>query len=227
MILRRYWLYRQGVTAKRTYDATKRRERAEDERRATRRRVVDAARRLFVANGYTATTMADIAAEAGVAMQSVYKAGRSKADLLQRVVEVVVAGDDQDVLVTKRPPVAAVAEETDPERQLEMIAAMIGATQERSAPVQIAFREAAAVDATVAENLTAELDRRHQAFVKIFGLIPKDRLRGSPRESATTAWAIGSTEVFLLLRVHRGWTAKRYVEWLTRSLADVLLVPEA
>ena len=212
------------VPTKRTYDATKRRERADEERRATQRRVVAAAQRLFLANGYTATTMAGIAEEAGVAMQSVYKAGRSKAELLQRVVEVVVAGDDEEVLVTDRPTFAAVAEEPDPERQLGMIAALVAETQERSAPVQIAFREAAAVDATVADSLAAELERRHQTFVTMFGRIPAHRLRRSPEESAVTAWAIGSTEVFLLLRVDRGWDADRYLEWLTSTFVDLLLV---
>ena len=214
------------MPAKRTYDATKRRERAETERRATQRRVVDAARRLFVANGYTATTMAGIAEEAGVAMQSVYKAGRSKADLLQRVVEVVVAGDDEEVLVADRPAFTTVTDEADPERRVAMLASLIADTQERSAPVQIAFREAAAVDAAVAENLAAELERRHQTFMTMAGRLPADRLRYSAEESAVTAWAIGSTEVFLLLRVNRGWDADRYLEWLTRTLVDVLLVPE-
>src|SRR5829696_1267326 len=92
----------------RTYDATKRRERADEERRATRRRVLVAAQRLFVDKGYRATTMAEIASEAGVALQSVYKAGQSKADLLQRVVDVVVAGDDEDVLMADRPNIAAI-----------------------------------------------------------------------------------------------------------------------
>ncbi|HEX4175708.1 MAG TPA: helix-turn-helix domain-containing protein, partial [Acidimicrobiales bacterium] len=79
---------------KRQYDARRRRERAAEERRATRTKVLEAATRLFVAKGYTATTMADIAREAGVAMQSVYTAGRSKADLLSAAVERAVAGDD-------------------------------------------------------------------------------------------------------------------------------------
>ena len=61
-------------TTPRPYDATKRRERAEEERRATRRRVIEAARDLFVTRGYVATTVADIAKEAGVALLS--KAGR-------------------------------------------------------------------------------------------------------------------------------------------------------
>src|SRR5687768_15232542 len=140
-------------STKRTYDASKRRARAEEERRTTRRRVLAAAQRLFVEKGYKATTMADIATDAGVAMQSVYNAGKSKADLLQRVVEVVVAGDDDSVLLTDRPSFAAIGQEPDPVRQVEMIAALIASTQERSAPVQAALREAAAFDDAVAQNL--------------------------------------------------------------------------
>lgn len=214
-------------TPKRTYDATKRRERAEEERRATRRRVLNAAQRLFVEKGYNATTMTDIADAAGVAMQSVYKAGTSKSDLLQRVVEVVVAGDDEDVLVTARPSVAAIADERDAVRQVEMLAALIASTQERSAPVQVALREAAAVDQVVAHNLDAELRRRHQTIQTVIDMIAEDRLRHSRQECADTVWAIGSTEVFLLLRTRRGWDADQYQRWLHRTLADQVLAPPA
>ncbi|MDT4919818.1 MAG: hypothetical protein QOI15_720, partial [Pseudonocardiales bacterium] len=130
-----------SATAKRPYDARRRRARAEEERRATRGRVIEAATRLFVANGYTGTTMADIAREAGVAMQSVYTAGRSKADLLHAAVERAVAGDDADVLVHQRPVFAALAAEPDPARQVQLIADLICEIQQRSAPIQAAYRE--------------------------------------------------------------------------------------
>lgn len=210
---------------KRTYDASRRRERAEVERRSTRRRVLDAAKRLFVTKGYTATTMADIAREAGVAMQSVYKSGTSKADLLQRVVEVVVAGDEEDMLMTERPGFAAVAGEPDPERQVRLVATLIASIQERSAPVQAAFRQAAAVDDRVAAHLEAELQRRHESFAAVIGMIPEARLRHSIEESTDAAWAIGSSEVFLMLRTRRGWDAPRYEDWLSRTLVEVLLAP--
>jgi AcrR family transcriptional regulator len=214
------------VTAKqaRSYDATARRARAEDERRATRGRVVEAARRLFLANGYAGTTMVDIAAEAGVALQSVYTAAKSKADLLQLVVDTVVAGDDEPVLMTERDPFQAIAAEPDPVHQVEMIAALIAATQERSAPVQVVFRQAAAVDDTIAANLDAELERRHATFATIIGMIPEEHLRHSREESTDLAWALGSSEVFLLLRQRRGWDAEHYVEMLTRVLVDQLLL---
>lgn len=208
---------------KRTYDATKRRERAEAERRATRRRVLAAAQQLFVANGYTATTIDDIATEAGVAIQSVYNAGKSKADLLQRVVEIVVAGDDEQVILTDRPAFASIADEPDPARQIAMLAGLFVTTQERSAPVQVALREAAAVDATVAENLANELERRHQTIRTLIGMIPADRLRLSHDDAVDSAWAIASTEVFLLLRTRRGWDVDQIQAWLTRTLTRQLL----
>src|SRR5262245_27463639 len=149
---------------KRRYDATRRRERAEEERRSTQRRVVEAARTLFLTKGYVATTMTEIAREAGVAMQSVYSAGQSKADLLHLVVDLAVAGDHEDVLLLDRPSFSAIAAEPDPERQVRMISTVVATTMERLAPVWVAYREAAAVDEKAAANLVAAHHRRHATF---------------------------------------------------------------
>jgi AcrR family transcriptional regulator len=208
---------------KRPYDARRRRERAQQERHATRRRVLDAAARLFVARGYVATTMADIASEAGVALQSVYKAAPSKADLLHLVVDLAVAGDDEDVMIVDRPSFTAIDAETDPRRQVHRFADLIASTQERSAPVQAAYREAAAVDESVAASLAAAHQRRIETFTTVIGLIPRRHLRRPVGESAETAWAIGSPEVFLLLRKLRGWDASHYRRWLRATLVEVLL----
>src|SRR5690242_8984228 len=156
---------------KRSYDARRRRERAEEERRTTRRKVIEAARRLFVEKGFTATTMTDIAKEAGVALQSVYKAGSSKAELLHMVVDREVAGDDEDVMITTRAAYTAITDELDPRRKVHLMADLIAATQERSAPVQVAYRQAAAVDAVVAANLEAALQRRLQTFATLINSI--------------------------------------------------------
>ena len=211
---------------KRAYDATKRRERAKRERRATRQRVVAAAQDLFVDKGYSATTMADIASHAGVTIQSVYKAGKSKAELLQRVVDVVVAGDDQDIKMAERPAFKVIADEPDPAKQMALLAAQIGAVQQRSAPVQVAYRQAAAVDSTIAANLDAELQRRHETFTAAINTIPESRLRYPYEESTDIAWAIGSSEVYLLLTTRRGWSQDHYLQWLTRTLTEQLLISQ-
>jgi AcrR family transcriptional regulator len=211
---------------KRPYDARRRRERAEEERRATRLRVAEAARSLFLARGYVATTMADIAREAGVALQSVYNVGQSKADLLHIVTDLAVAGDDQGLMLVDRPDFAAVTIESSPERQVQMLASLIAATMERLAPVWVAYREAAAVDAKAAANLVAAHRRRRDTFGSMIGMLPELRLRQPPEESADTAWAIGSIDVFLLLRSVLEWHPAQYSEWLSRTLVDQLVTPE-
>lgn len=210
--------------AKRPYDARRRRERAEAERLATRRRVVDAARDLFLSRGYRATTMTDIAREAGVALQSVYTAGRSKAELLHLVTDVAVAGDDADVMVIDRPEFDAVAAERDTVRQVQMLSAAIAATLERLAPVWIAYREAAAVDPKAAANLVAAHRRRRETFGAMIRMIDEPRLRHSYELSADTMWAVGSVDVFLLLRHVLGWDAAQYADWLRDTLVDQLVV---
>jgi AcrR family transcriptional regulator len=211
--------------SKRAYDATRRRARAEAERRATRGRVVDAARALFLERGYHATTMADIANEAGVALQSVYSAGKSKADLLHLVTDMAVGGDDQEVLLTDRPDVRAIAQEADPVRQVQLLARLIATTLERVAPVWVAYREAAAVDPKAADNLVAAHRRRRETFGEMIRMVPEDRLRKPYEYSADTMWAIGSVDVFLLLRELLGWKPKHYADWLRDTLVDELLAP--
>jgi AcrR family transcriptional regulator len=211
---------------KRPYDARRRRERAEEERRATRQRVVEAARNLFLARGYVATTMGDIAQEAGMALQSVYNVGQSKADLLHLVTDLAVSGDEQEVMLLDRPDFAAISVESSAERQVQMIAALIAATMERLAPVWVAYREAAAVDARAAANLIAAHRRRHDTFAGMIRMLPEERLREPPEESTATAWAIGSIDVFLLLRSVLEWDPTRYSEWLSRTLVNQLVTPE-
>ena len=56
-------------------------------------------------------------------------------------------------------------------------------------------------------------------------MIPEDRLRHSRAESADVAWALGSYELFLLLRTQRGCAADHYLQWVSRTLVEQLLIP--
>lgn len=154
-----------------------------------------------------------------------YNAGTSKAELLNMVVDHAVAGDDQEVLISDRPPFAALAEEADPRRQVAMIAELIADTQERSAPIHRALRQAAAIDEAAAATLAAQLERRRQTLAAAVDLVPADALRYAADDTVDTLATVGSTEVFLLLRDARGWHAREYAAWLTRTLVDALLRP--
>lgn len=70
--------------------------------RQTHRRMLDGARDLFLTQGYAATTMEQIAAPAGVAVQTVYYTFGTKGQLLCEVVEVTAAGEDEPVPVAQQ-----------------------------------------------------------------------------------------------------------------------------
>ena len=94
--------YADDVEAKRRYVSTRRDEQA----RRTRRAILTAAEELFVAQGYGAKTLTQVAATAGVAVQTVYAVFGNKRQLLSDLLDVTVAGDDEPVALAERAFVA-------------------------------------------------------------------------------------------------------------------------
>lgn len=216
--------------SQRSYDAHSRRERAAQERRDTRERVLAAARRQFLANGYAATKMVDIAEEAGVAIASVYRAGRSKAELIEMILELDSVGDEPmskppTFAAPERPEFPLIAAEPDPQQQVLMIADRIAGVLGRMAPLWTVLRDAASVDPRAAAMMHAILGHRAASFEVAVGMLPKHRLRESPAESVDTLWALSSPETYLVLCSVRGWSHRRYQDWLRRTLLIQLLAP--
>src|SRR4051794_23313828 len=105
----------------RQYDSSAR----QAEARSRRSTIVAAAARLFVENGYAETTIARVAAEAGVSAQLVYAAFGGKAGLLAGALDLVAAGDEQPMLLRDRPEALALMEIRDPRERLRAAAAQI------------------------------------------------------------------------------------------------------
>lgn len=165
---------------KRGYDARSRRQRAQLERADTRQRVLVAARARFLTDGYTDTKMLDIAADAGLAIASVYRAGSSKAALIEMIMERATTGGDpgQDAdrpltFAALQPPAyPLIAAEPDPRQQVCMMVDLICDALDRVGPLWTVLRDAASVDAGAAETMRAMLERRAAAFEAAIGLLP-------------------------------------------------------
>src|SRR5437868_1898686 len=131
-----------AVKPKRRYDSPRRREQAA----ATRREILEAAQRLFERQGYAATTMAAIAAEAGVALKTVYVAFETKSGLLRALWHLLLRGDEADVPVADRAWYQEVVEEPDPVRQLGLNARNARTVKERAGALMGVIRNAAPAD---------------------------------------------------------------------------------
>src|SRR5437764_7435333 len=130
----------EDVKPKRRYESPRRRAQAD----ATRRDILEAAQRLFEADGYAATTMADIATEANVALKTVYLAFQTKSGLLRTLWNLLLRGDESDRPVAERRWYLDVLEENDPERQLRLNASNSAIGKQRISAILEVIRSATA-----------------------------------------------------------------------------------
>lgn len=206
----------------RAYDASGRRATAT----ATRRRVLDRAREQFVGQGYRATTVAALAAGAGVSPETVYGSFGSKLGVLKVLLDIAVGGDDAPVSVAERPAAQAMRDEPDPAAALALYAAAVAATNPRVAPLLRVLRDAAAADAEAAA-LLASLDDQRLLGMTMLGraLVAKGGFAVGADKVRDLLWALNSPEVYDLLVTRRGWAVEDYRRWLAESWAATLLGP--
>jgi TetR/AcrR family transcriptional regulator, regulator of autoinduction and epiphytic fitness len=206
----------------RRYDSSNR----ERQARETRRRIVVAAARLFVRNGYAATSISAIAEEAGVAVPTVYASLRSKANILRAVVELTVRGDDEAAPLASRADWQEMECQQDPREQLVQFARLHRQICDREAAV-FAQLEAAAGGDPEATQLLAEHDQlRYETQSRLArSLHRRQHLRRglTAREAADVIWTLASERTFLALVRDRGWKAQKYEGWLAEQLAAALL----
>lgn len=213
------------VNPRRRYDSPRRRAQAA----ATRREILLAAERLFAAHGFTATTMAAIAAEAGVAPRTVYVAFTGKSGVLRALWHLRLRGDEDDVPMGGRPWYVSVLVEADPARQLIVMAGVSRQVKERAGTLMEVIRSAAAADPDAAALWRRIGSEFHELLGGLAGsLDDKGALApGLDRETAADLlWTLTHPDVWQLLVIGRGWTAARYEAWLTGALhREVLGLP--
>jgi AcrR family transcriptional regulator len=208
-------------TPRRRYSSTLRQGQAE----ATRRAVLDAARELFLTQGYGATTLDEIAARAGVSKPTVFSAVGNKQTVLKEVRDIAIAGDDRPIPIRERPMSERVRTEPHRQRAIGMLARHLTNVAARYAPVYDLLRAAAAHGEQEIQALweTEEHQRLTGAsfWIEILRAKPGPRLRSTPQSAIDTLWLYMAPDHYTRLVTHRHWTQQKYRHWLTRLITDL------
>jgi len=193
---------------------------------ATRRSIIAAATRLFVEDGYGATTIDAVADAAGVSRKTVFTAVGGKLDLLKVALDWAVAGDDQPVTLADRTAMQQLMEQTDPAVLLNGLARSLVAIGERVGPLFAALEAAARMDPG-ARDLVEESHRLRLADARkvVRRLRDLNALTAhiTSREAVDLVWLAMDPALFDRLVLVRGWTINRFGEWLGQSLCRQLL----
>jgi AcrR family transcriptional regulator len=198
--------------------------------RLARAAVVGAARTLFLERGYATTTIEAISDLSDVPPATVYRLFSSKLGILRQLLDVSIAGDDEDVALLERPYVRALAADPDPRKQLAGFAGICRGIMARTEPVYRILVSAAGSDPDAAALLAEQTRIRQQGQGQIARLLAgagalRPGLR--EREAEDIIHALMSPEVYRLLVGDRGWSPDRYEQWLRETLIDQLLPPPA
>jgi AcrR family transcriptional regulator len=207
---------------RRGYVSATRTERAQK----TRTRVIEAATRLFVQQGYGTTTMRAIADEAGVSVPTVELLFGTKAQLLHVVIDVAVAGDDEPLPVLSRVWAADAQSARDLADFLSVVAQVLSEAQARSAGVMLAAYEAAASDPDIQLLIMDRESQRERTTTWIVKeVVERAGLRpGLDRAAAIdTVWMLMDPVIFNRLMRHRGWSLDRYASWFADSVTRLLV----
>jgi AcrR family transcriptional regulator len=204
----------------RRYDASRRRAQA----LRTRQAIIESARRRFLSDGYSATTIASIAEEAEASPDTIYKSFGGKPGLLRAMCEDALRGGGPVPAEQRSDAMQAAA--TDPAALLRGLGTLTAEIAPRIAPLLLLLTSAAGSDPALTdlhEQLEdARLARMTQVAQTVAG---KTGLRAgrTAAEAADIMWTYSSPELFRLLVLTRGWTPERYGEFVGESLVAALL----
>lgn len=202
----------------RRYYSPRRRQQTE----ATRRAILEAARRLFREHGYQATTLHAIAQEAAVAVPTLYAVFGSKPAILSALVK--SAGADPDIRALAQESF----EESNPVRQLRLAVKVMRSILERDADIVDLLWQAGEGDSDLAAAWRQGHRQRLARLGELMGVLAsKEALKPELEiETATEIlWSLSSPEVYRLLVRERGWTPQRYEDWLAATAMTLLLRP--
>jgi TetR/AcrR family transcriptional regulator, regulator of autoinduction and epiphytic fitness len=197
--------------------------------RLTRRGIIDAAHRLFLADGYTGASIRAIAVEANVSEQTVYRLFGDKAEVLRAVLLAAVGGDDNTAPLRDGPHLKEMAERDTPADRIRLLTGWMFDAYERGlAQLEQVVISAASSDERVAELARYITDQRYEDTRRIVLQIFGDQ--GPPsgtdiNDLIDYVYGIESSAVYLSLTTERGWSTEKYVEWFVHMFETLFLVP--
>ena len=183
----------------------------------TEARLVGAATELFLERGYAGTTLAEVAARAGLAPRTVYLRFPTKADLLHRCVSVAVAGDADQVPIAERDWMTEAMTAPTLDERLHLMASATAMLMGRAGPLLGVAQQAAASEPTIAAAARAGREETRRNLREFWRRIRDDGLLplGSDVDWLTeTATLLAHADTYLLLTETAAWDTATYETWL-------------
>jgi AcrR family transcriptional regulator len=195
---------------------------------ATRQRIRDAATRLFEEQGYAATSLREVAREAGVGERTLYDAFPNKVALFSHALDVAIVGDEEEVAVADRQEIHDAMAEPDPVRAMRSYLAYSVGLLERAGRLIMVMQAAADADDDMRAMADAGRDATialHRRFTRSLGSRGSLAPGVDHRVASDVLYALTSPHLHQLLRRDRSWSVARYSAWIEQTAVGQILPP--
>jgi AcrR family transcriptional regulator len=206
------------VKATRSYHSPSRADRAQQ----TRATIVDAARTLFIRDGFSATTILAIAAAAGISAETIYKAFGGKPGLVRVICQQALAGSGPVPAETRSDALHDAT--NDPRAIVQGWGVLTVEIAPRISPILLLLRDAAATEPEMAA-LQGEMEAQRLSRMRHNAQAIAAHLRPdlTTEDAAVILWTYSSPELYELLVIKQRWPLQRYGEFVSDALAAALL----
>src|ERR1700752_3294242 len=197
----------------------------EQQAQQTRERILKGARQTFRERGYGATTLADIARAAAVAEPTVRAVFKTKPNLVEHLLRLAIRGSDEQPQLQQREAFKHMLAATDADTLLDRFADLATSVHSRSWDVMEIVRGAATQDPAIAELHQERVRARHAnqktvaKRLRELGALPDGT---SVQTAADLLWLYTATDHYRMLVIERGWSPKRYRNWLRSTVTTIL-----
>lgn len=203
---------------KRTYNSESRMARAAQ----TKSRILEAAKKLFQAEGFECLTIEKLAKQADVSAPTIYALFQSKLGIVRAVMDEALPSEHREALVLK-----FVEEQSGKERL--KISAKIARQMYDAERAQIDIFRGASVLAPELKDLEKDREeRRYKRQEEGVMVMAKEKIlvQGmSVTKARDILWAFTGRDMYRMFVVQRGWSSDEYEQWLAQLLIDTLLDP--
>lgn len=202
------------------YDNRQRQETA----RTTRARIIEAAKTSFLGHGFGDTTIRQVAEDAGVSQETIYKTFGGKAALLKSVYDVSLAGDDDDIPLAARPEAIAVRDVQSPAAAAAAYAELAQLISSRVDPLLRVLLAARDTDKALAEFARTTDKERHVGssfYVRHWERTGWLRDDITLDHAIDALWALNSPQTRWLL-IDYGWSDEQYTQWLASLIRHAI-----
>jgi len=194
---------------------------------ATHWRIVKAAYTLFCERGYAGTTMAAVAKDAGVAVQTVYFAFHTKSALLSRTIDFAVMGEDEPRIPQQQPWYQLMKAEPDISRAVRHFVVGAGEIVPRVAPLNLVAL--ASGEPEIATIVAAHDEEQADAYRAVVAILRrKAPLRAGRSVTLATQLLLLylGVEVYGALVNKLGWSHDDWVDWTVTTIVEQVFSAE-